>query len=792
VICASVHGFPRIGPQRDLKAALEGYWAGKRTAAELQATGRALRERAWLYMRDAGIDLVPSGDFSLYDHVLDTAVLVGAIPSRFHAFQALDRHHTNRAAGAQGEVGGGAGADERHLDLYFELARGERTRALEMTKWFDTNYHYIVPELTPESSFALSDTKPSDHFAEAATLGLAAKPVLLGPVSFLLLSKPGDGAPAGFRPLDLLDPLLEVYAELLTRLGAQGAVWVQLEEPCFAEDRSRFELDALARSLERLAGVPDRPRLCVCTYFDRAGEALDVLAGAPVDGVGLDLVRGAADLAQLRARGGLPGKALFAGVVDGRNVWANDLEASLRLLEELRSLCGELVVSTTCSLMHVPDGLDAESALDDELRCWLSFAREKVLEVAALKRGLIEGSDAIAEQLARSRNSRADRRSSPHTRRASVRERLAALADGDVMRAYPYDSRRRAQQARLRLPPLPTTTIGSFPQTAELRSARAAWRQGEIGDDAYERRMREEIERTIRLQEHLGLDVLVHGEPERADMVQYFAEQLDGFALTEHGWVQSYGSRCVRPPILYGDVERRQAMSVEWIAYAQSLTERPVKGMLTGPVTMLQWSFVREDLPRESSCMQLALALRDELRDLVDAGVAIVQVDEPAFREGLPLRGEARDEYLRFAVRAFRLATAAAPREVQVQSHMCYADFGEMIEQIEAIDADVLLIEAARSQMERLEDFARTCYRREVGPGVWDVHSPRVPDADEMVHLLRKASDVLPADQLWVCPDCGLKTRTYEQVQAALANLVRAAAVVREELAIEAAPQRVD
>ncbi|HLI32628.1 MAG TPA: 5-methyltetrahydropteroyltriglutamate--homocysteine S-methyltransferase [Solirubrobacteraceae bacterium] len=783
MIRASVHGYPRIGPRRELKTALEGYWAGRITAEGLRKTARALRRQNWLFMRDAGIDLVPSGDFSLYDHVLDTAALVGALPMRFRAaIVRSSRAPRARVAADSDGLGGG-----RALELYFELARGQHTRAMEMTKWFDTNYHYIVPELSPQTCFALSGSKPLDHFIEAAELGLITKPVLLGPVSFLLLSRLDEAAPASFNPLDLLDSLLEVYVKLLTQLGTHGAEWVQLEEPCFAQDRSTSELEALARALKLLATAPGRPRLCVCTYFARAAEALDVLSESEIEGVGLDLVRGVADVERLQARG-LPGKALFAGVVDGRNVWANDLEASLRLLDHLRPVCGELVISTACSLMHVPHALALETRLDPQLSSWLAFAREKVLELALLKRAMNEGTGAICEEIVRRRAALAERRSSKRILRDSVGARLAELAKPDALpaRPAPYEQRRAAQQERLSLPLLPTTTIGSFPQTTELRAVRAALRRGEISDRAYELRMRKEIERTIRLQERLGLDVLVHGEPERADMVQHFAERLDGFAVTENGWVQSYGFRCVRPPIIYGDIERRAAMTIGEVAFAQSLTERPVKGIVTGPVTMLQWSFPREDRPREETCLQLALAIRNELADLAQAGIAIVQVDEPAFREGLPLRCDEQAEYLRFAVRAFRLATAVVPAEVQVQTHMCYSDFGAMIEQIKALDADVILIEAARTKMERLDDFARAGYAREVGPGVFDVHAPRVPSPFEMATLLRKAITVLPPDLLWVCPDCGLKTRSPAQVRGALANMVSAARSVREDLAAEA------
>lgn len=760
MVRSSIHGLPRIGPRRELKLALEAYWAGKRSAEELSDAARSLRRENWSLLREAGIDLIPSNDFSLYDHVLDTIALAGAVPPRYR----------------------------RHLgpvdsDLYIAMARGGKVPAMEMTKWFDTNYHYIVPELGPDSEFALSDSKPFDHFLEARELGLVTKPVLLGPVSFLLLGKRGDDVSERFEPLDLLEPLLDVYAEVLIRLGELGAGWVQLDEPCFVQDRTDPELAALARAYDRLADLEGRPKLCVSTYFDHAGEALPVLAGTSLEGVGLDFASGPRNLALLRAAGGLPGKALFAGVVDGRNIWVNDLDASLHLLEELGGLCGELVVSTSSSLLHVPLDLDAETALDAELRSWMAFARQKVFEVATLKRGLEEGSEAIAAELEANRRALAARRASPRTRNEAVRERVARLTAADARRANPYEVRSARQRELLALPPLPTTTIGSFPQTAELRETRAALRREEIDGAEYERRMRDEIERIVRLQERLGLDVLVHGEPERNDMVQYFAEQLEGFAFTESGWVQSYGSRCVRPPIIFGDVCRLHPMTVAWTLFAQSLTDRPIKGMLTGPVTMLQWSFVRDDQPPEQTGAQLALVVREELADLQDAGIKVIQVDEPAIREGLPLRREDRDEYLRWAVGAFGIATGSARDETQVQTHMCYSDFGDIMDQIQAMDADVLLIEAARSRMELLEDWRRTGYRQEIGPGVYDIHSPRVPSVEEMAGLLRRALEILPAERLWVDPDCGLKTRRYEEAEPALRNMVEAARMVREELA---------
>src|SRR5436190_940740 len=777
---SNIAGFPRIGPNRELKFATEGYWRGDVSGDELLATAKRIRVDNWKFMQQAGVDLIPSNDFSLYDNVLDTIALVGAVPERY------------------GQGGGSVG-----LDTYFAMARGRQdggldATAMEMTKWFDTNYHYIVPELGPETTFSLSATKPFDEHAEAMQeLGIDTVPVIVGPVSFLLLGKSADGVAEDFDRLNLLEPLLEVYGEVLERLAEQGATWVQLDEPCFVADRSERELDALRLAYEELAKVHERTRICVKTYFDHAGEAYGVLRDLPIEGVGLDFHRGGADLDRVMERegpknieliadeGGLEDQWLFAGIVDGRNVWINELEHSLDLLGGLRDRCAQLVVSTSCSLLHAPLDLDAEppyEVLDDELRAWMAFAKQKVGEVVTLARGLGEGREAIASELDAHDRALDDRRDSHRTRNPAVRDRVAALADSDARRQSPFEERRDAQRARLGLPLFPTTTIGSFPQTAEIRQARAQLRQGEIDQAEYLHRMRSEVERTIGFQEEVGLDVLVHGEPERNDMVQYFAEQMEGYVFTQSAWVQSYGSRYVRPPMLFGDVSRPSPMTTDWIAFAQSLTEKPVKGMLTGPVTMLQWSFVRDDQPRSETCEQLALAIRDEVADLEEEEIKVIQVDEPAIREGLPLRRDRWGEYLKWAVYCFRVATAVVRDETQIQTHMCYSDFGDIMEQIQQMDADVLLIEAARSRMELLHDWERTGYAQEIGPGVYDIHSPRVPPAEEMAELLRAAARVLRPEQLWVNPDCGLKTRTREEIEPALRNMARASEQLREEL----------
>ena len=765
---SNVAGFPRIGPNRELKFATEGYWRGEVSEEDLLATAKGIRTENWRTMQAAGIDLIPSNDFSLYDHVLDAIALVGAVPGRYEH--------------GSGPVG---------LETYFAMARGRQAEgvdvtAMEMTKWFDTNYHYIVPELGPDTSFSLSSSKPFDEHAEAMEeLGIDTVPVIVGPVSFLLLGKAADGTPEDFDRLGLLEPLIEVYGEVLERLAEQGATWVQLDEPCFVEDRSERELDALRLAYEELAKVHERTRICLKTYFDHAGDAYGVLRDLPVEGVGLDFHRGPKNVELIANEGGLEDQWLFAGIVDGRNVWINELEHSLDLLGGLRDRCEELVVSTSCSLLHTPVDLDAEppsDALDDELRSWMAFAKQKVNEVAVLARGLGEGREGIAGELDRNDRALEDRSNSHRTRNPSVRERVEALTDEDASRDSDFETRREAQRAHLDLPLFPTTTIGSYPQTAEIRQARAELREGKIDRTEYEERMRSEIERVIRFQEEVGLDVLVHGEPERNDMVQYFAEQMEGYVFTQNAWVQSYGSRYVRPPIIFGDVRRPEPMTVDWILYAQSLSEKPVKGMLTAPVTMLQWSFVRDDQPRSETCEQLALAIRDEVADLEAAGIKVIQVDEPAIREGLPLRRERWNEYLEWAVYCFRVSTAVARDETQIQTHMCYSDFGDIMEQIQGMDADVLLIEAARSRMELLHDWERTGYAQEIGPGVYDIHSPRVPPAEEMADLLEAAARVLRPEQLWVNPDCGLKTRTWDEVEPALRNMVQAAKQLREQL----------
>ncbi|OQQ19955.1 5-methyltetrahydropteroyltriglutamate--homocysteine S-methyltransferase [Streptomyces sp. M41(2017)] len=758
---ATVYGYPRQGPNRELKKAIEGYWKGRVSADALRATAAELRSSTWRQLAEAGIGEVPTGDFSYYDHVLDTSVMVGAVP---------ERHREAVTADA--------------LDGYFAMARGTQDVApLEMTKWFDTNYHYLVPELGPDTVFTADSSKQVAELEEALGLGLSARPVLVGPITYLLLAKPAPGVSADFDPLTLLDRLLPVYTEVLADLRAAGAPWVQLDEPALVQDRTHAELNAAERAYRVLGARTDRPQLLVASYFDRLGEALPVLAKAPVEGLALDFTdAAAANLDALAAVGGVPGKRLVAGVVDGRNIWVNDLERSLATLGTLLGLAGQVDVAASCSLLHVPLDTAVERAIEPQVLRWLAFARQKTAEIVTLARGLSHGTDAIATELAANRADLTARTGSALTHDPAVRARAAAITATDSHRSQPYAERTVAQRAHLGLPLLPTTTIGSFPQTTELRAARADLRTGRTDVAGYEERIRSEIGEVIAFQEKTGLDVLVHGEAERNDMVQYFAEQLTGYLATQHGWVQSYGTRYVRPPVLAGDISRPEPMTVRWTTYAQSLTDRPVKGMLTGPVTMLAWSFVRDDQPLGDTARQVALALRDEVNDLEAAGTSVIQVDEPALRETLPLRATDRPAYLDWATEAFRLTTAGVRPDTQIHTHMCYAEFGDIVQAIDDLDADVISLEAARSHMQVAGELAEHGYPREAGPGVYDIHSPRVPSADEASALLRKGLEAIPAERLWVNPDCGLKTRGWPETRASLENLVTAARTVRAEL----------
>ncbi|MFF3213461.1 5-methyltetrahydropteroyltriglutamate--homocysteine S-methyltransferase [Streptomyces sp. NPDC002886] len=758
---ATVYGYPRQGQNRELKKAIEGYWQGRVTAEALRETARDLRRANWAQLAEAGITEVPTGDFSYYDHVLDTTVMVGAIPDRHRAAVAADG-----------------------LDGYFAMARGTRDVApLEMTKWFDTNYHYLVPELGPDTVFTAEPAQQVAELKEALALGHSARPVLVGPVTYLLLAKSAPGVLPGFEPLALLDRLLPVYAQVLADLRAAGADWVQLDEPALVQDRTPAELNAAARAYRELGGLTERPKLLVASYFDRLGEALPVLAKAPVEGLALDFTdRAAANLEDLAAVGGIPGKRLVAGVVGGRNIWINDYQKSLTTLGTLLGLADRVDVAASCSLLHVPLDADAERDIDPQIHRWLAFARQKTTEISTLARGLARGTDAIAAELAANRADLASRAASRITHDPAVRARTAAITEADVHRAQSYAERAAAQRAHLGLPLLPTTTIGSFPQTTDLRTARADLRAGRIDAAAYEDRIRAEIREVLSFQEKAGLDVLVHGEPERSDMVQYFAERLTGYLATRHGWVQSYGTRYVRPPVLAGDVSRPDPMTVRWTTYAQQQTAKPVKGMLTGPVTMLAWSFVRDDQPLGETARQVGLALRDEVDDLEAAGTSVIQVDEPALRETLPLRAADHAGYLAWATESFRLTTSGVRPDTQIHTHMCYAEFGDIVGAIEDLDADVISLEAARSHMRVADELAGAGYPREVGPGVWDIHSPRVPSASEAAALLRRGLGAIPAERLWANPDCGLKTRGWPETRASLENLVEAARRVRSEI----------
>jgi 5-methyltetrahydropteroyltriglutamate--homocysteine methyltransferase len=769
---ATVLGYPRIGRRRELKKAVEAYWAGRIGQDELEAAAAQIQTATLSRLVELGLTGASSvpGTFSFYDQVLDTAAALGAVPARFGALHDAD-----------GSLG---------LDAYFTLARGNaEQQPLEMTKWFDSNYHYLVPEIGPETTFSLSSERVVEEFAAAKAAGTLTRPYLVGPVTFLLLSKASDDAPAGFAPLSRLDDVLPVYAELLVRLAAAGAEWVQLDEPALVADLDTpaSEVSAAVERAYAALTAPavgqGRPAILLAAPYGGLGEQSAAVAATGVEAVALDLFKGAVPADEELAA--FAGKTVVAGVVDGHNIWRNDLAASAAKLDALREAGAEhgfaVAVSTSTSTFHVPHDVEEETQLDAGLRSWLAFADQKVREVATLASYL---ADPAAAQAAIDEATRviASRATAPGVRRAEVRERTGALTEADFNRSE-YAVRAAAQDAVLDLPPLPTTTIGSFPQTAEVRGARARLNKGAIDAAAYEELMKDEIKRVVDLQEELGFDVLVHGEPERNDMVQYFAENLDGFDVTVHGWVQSYGSRCTRPSILWGDVSRPAPITVPWAQYAQSLTEKPMKGMLTGPVTILAWSFVRDDQPLAETANQVALALRDEIADLEAAGIKIIQVDEPALRELLPLRKADQPAYLDWSVKSFRLSTAGAADSTQVHTHLCYSAFGVIIVAIDGLDADVTSIEAARSRMEVVNDLEAHGFGRGVGPGVYDIHSPRVPSQVEVEELLETAVKHVPARQLWVNPDCGLKTRGYAETEDSLRNLVEAAKVARAELA---------
>ena len=764
-------GFPRIGAERELKFALERHWRGEVSEAALEQTGKALRARHWALQRDAGLDYVTVGDFAFYDQVANHIQLLGCEPARF-AFDEQQSQLSRYFQMARGEESQADHAVCTHEHGHADGAPASSHYALEMTKWFDTNYHYLVPEFSPQTQFSLTCERLFDEVAEAQALGHQVKAALIGPLTFLWLGKEKT---AGFDRLALLDQLLPVYGALLARLKQQGVTWVQVDEPILGLDLPNTWRSAFDSSYWQLNQVG--VNILLATYFSPLEENLSMACRLPVAGLHVDGIRAPHEL--ISVTDWLPAhKVLSVGIVDGRNIWRTDLDAALAVLQPLSDKRGgKLWLAPSCSLLHTPFTLAPETGLDPELKSWLAFATEKLAELALLKDALAGKADSTA--LAVSRLAIAGRRASARVHRPHVAQRLQALSPTIDRRDSSFSLRQAVQRTRFQLPHFPTTTIGSFPQTSTIRAARASFKRGELTGADYEHAMREEIAHAVQRQEALGLDVLVHGEAERNDMVEYFGEQLDGFLFTRLGWVQSYGSRCVKPPVIYGDVQRPAAMTVAWTVHAQSLTDKPMKGMLTGPITILQWSFVRDDQPRATTALQIALAIRDEVADLEAAGIGMIQIDEPAIREGLPLRRSQWHGYLEWATRAFRIAASSVGDSTQIHTHMCYAQFNDILPQIAAMDADVITIETSRSDMELLTGFGQFQYPNEIGPGVYDIHSPRIPTVNEMVRLLQKASAVIPPANLWVNPDCGLKTRGWQETEAALANMVQAARQMR-------------
>lgn len=760
-------GYPRIGSQRELKKVCESYWAGKTGLKNVLTVGKLIRHENWQLQKDAGIDLIPSNDFSYYDHVLDHSFMFGAIPRRYH------------------EVIQQKGRTE--LDLYFAMARGYQNdgldvTAMEMTKWFDTNYHYIVPEFYKDQPFKLFSNKVIDEFYDAKQLGILTKPVLIGPVTYLLLGKEKE---AGFHKLDLIKNLLPVYIEIIAKLKALGAEWIQFDEPFLALDLTEKEQQVYKDTYRQIRAVFPYLKIVLATYFERLGDNAALAASLPVNTLHVDLVRAPQQLDDMIAH--LPEKMILSlGVIDGRNIWKNDFESSLEIIQKAIVRLGEerVWIAPSCSLIHSPCDLNNETnekVLTPEIKQWLAFARQKINELRTLKNITIDP-DGNSAQLAENLLGNTNRKNSALIHNKQVKERLNDINDRDASRLNPFPVRKKLQDRLLQLPLFATTTIGSFPQTAEVRSWRASLKKGSLTKDAYDRLIEQETEKAVKWQGEIGLDVLVHGEFERNDMVEYFGEQLDGFTFTQNGWVQSYGSRCVKPPVIYGDVSRPEPMTVKWSAYAQSLTKRWMKGMLTGPVTILQWSFVRNDQPRSETCTQIALAIRDEVVDLENAGIKIIQIDEPAIREGLPLRKDDWQAYLHWAIKAFRISASGVRDDTQIHTHMCYSEFNDIINSIADMDADVITIETSRSQMQLLDVFADFKYPNDIGPGVYDIHSPRIPNACEMTVLLKKARSVISDNQLWVNPDCGLKTRGWDETKKALIEMVAAAKEMRESI----------
>ncbi|TWP29846.1 5-methyltetrahydropteroyltriglutamate--homocysteine S-methyltransferase [Apibacter muscae] len=762
-------GYPRIGSDRELKKACESYWAGKISIHDLVKVGKTIRNQNWETQKNLGMDWIPSNDFSFYDHVLDTSLMLGAIPKRYNKI--LENQSNSE------------------LDLYFAMARGVQkdgidVRAMEMTKWFNTNYHYIVPEFEENQKFSFFSTKIVDEFLEAKNAGINAKPVIIGPVSYLLLGKEVDKS---FNKIDLIKNLLPVYIEILNKLKEAGVEWIQFDEPFLVMDLEPKAKEALRYVYNEIDKQFPSIKKMIATYFGSIGDNLELAYSLPVQALHIDCVHG---FKQLDGALELAPKEMILslGVVDGRNIWKNDFDKSLDVIQKAVTKIGEdkIFIAPSCSLIHTPVDLDLETdekTLTPEIKDWLSFAKQKVEEIATIKALAIGSNDSeILDKKERNSNSIKNRKESVLTHNKEVRQRMEQLQSISDKRISAFSERKKKQLEALQLPLYATTTIGSFPQTKEVRSWRSKNKKGIISDSEYQKLLEEETQRAIRIQEEIGLDVLVHGEFERNDMVEYFGEQLEGITFSKKGWVQSYGSRCVKPPIIFGDVYRPEPMTVEWTSYAQSLTDKPVKGMLTGPVTILQWSFVRDDQPRRDTCYQIALAIRDEVHDLEEAGINLIQIDEPAIREGLPLRKNDWQDYLQWAIKAFRISSCGVKDETQIHTHMCYSEFNDMIQEIADMDADVITIECSRSNMDLLEVFSKFKYPNDIGPGVYDIHSPRVPTQEEMVFLLKKAKESIPVEQLWVNPDCGLKTRGWDETKKALEYMVAAALQMRQEV----------
>ncbi|MBI4431715.1 MAG: 5-methyltetrahydropteroyltriglutamate--homocysteine S-methyltransferase [Candidatus Omnitrophica bacterium] len=762
-IKTAVLGYPRIGLNRELKKAVEAFWKGQLSQQELEKEASSIRKENWMLQKDLGIDIIPSNDFSFYDQMLDMTALLGAVPPRF------------------GWKGG-----QVDLDTYFAMARGvqekqgiggKAAQAMEMTKWFDTNYHYIVPEFHRGQPFRLSSEKPFREYKEAQELGIKTRPVLIGPVTYLLLGKSKD---AGLKPLDLLGKILPIYAEILNNFSSLGAESIQVDEPCLVLDLDDSAQRAYTTAYEYFSKKAKKASLFLTTYFEGLHENLSLAATLPVSGLHVDVTRCPEQLNDV-LRQFSKEKTLSLGVVDGRNIWKTDLCRAIETLESAIIQHGRdrIIIASSCSLMFTPLDLEQEKNLDPEIKSWLAFARQKVEELVVIKKALSGYRHEVSKIITGNQLAMESRKKSGRIHVAKVKERLAGIQRKDMDRKNPHSVRRKAQSERLRLPLFPTTTIGSFPQTPDVRKARADFKAGTLSEKDYAAFVKRTIDDVIHRQSEIGLDVFVHGEFERNDMVEYFGEMLEGFAFMQNGWVQSYGTRCVKPPVIFGDVWRRAPMTVEWFSYAQSKTTKPVKGMLTGPITILQWSFVRDDQPRSETARQIALAICDEVHDLEEAGAVIVQIDEPAIREGLPLRKSKRADYLKWAVECFRLTASGAKDETQIHTHMCYSEFNDIIDSIAAMDADVISIETSRSQMELLDAFVKFRYPNEIGPGLFDIHSPRVPTEDEMKTLLKKASDLLPAGNIWANPDCGLKTRGWPETVLSLKNMVSAAQTMR-------------